>query len=82
MTHEEITEKVCDLVARHLEVRDEFVGPETDLPVDLGADSLDMVEIVMLLEDSFEIEILETDPTEFRTVADLVKAVEEGLSKR
>ena len=81
MTHEEITEKVCDLVSKHLELPLAFVGPDTDLGVDLLADSLDMVELVMLMEDSFEIDIMETDVTIYHTVGDLVKAVEDAMSR-
>ncbi len=55
--NQEIFEKVKSIVAEQLEVDKETVTPEASFANDLGADSLDTVELVMALEEEFDIEI-------------------------
>ena len=50
---------------------------ESEFGNDLGADSLDRVELVMALEDAFEVEILDTDAEKFQKVSDVVAFLEE-----
>lgn len=57
MSQQEIFEKVKEIVAEQLEVDPSTIKPESDFIADLGADSLDIVELVMALEEGFEIEI-------------------------
>ncbi len=57
MTKDEILSKVQKIVAEQLSVDEETVKPEANFANDLGADSLDTVELVMALEEAFEIEI-------------------------
>lgn len=80
MTHEDTVNTVCKLVQHVLDTAEFAVGEDTDLAVDLLADSLDYVEIFMALEDEFDIEIMENEPAKFKTVSALVKLVESKLN--
>lgn len=77
MTQEEIFKKVTDVLVAKLEVKAEDVKPESEFGNDLGADSLDRVEVVMALEDEFEVEILDSDAEKFLKVSDVVAFLEE-----
>lgn len=79
MTHEETVNTVCKAVQNIVDTAEFAVGEDTDIWVDLGADSLDYMEIFMALEDEFDIEIMENEPAKFKTVSDLVKLVEGKL---
>ena len=72
MTQEEIFKKITDVIVSKLEVKAEDVKMESEFSNDLGADSLDRVELVMALEDEFEVEILDSDAEKFQKVADVV----------
>jgi len=77
----EVIQKVHELVRDHLEASksfEKFVGDE-HLINDLGADSLDMIELVMLIEDEFDIEISEDAMEKIDTVGDLVNAAKLGV---
>lgn len=76
MTQEEIFKKVTDVIVAKLEVKAEDVKPESEFGNDLGADSLDRVELVMALEDEFEVEILDSDAEKFLKVSDVVAFLE------
>lgn len=76
MTQEEIFKKVTDVIVAKLEVKAEDVKPESEFGNDLGADSLDRVELVMALEDEFEVEILDSDAEKFLKVSDVVAFME------
>lgn len=71
--NEEILKKVIDVIVAKLEVKAEDVKPESEFGNDLGADSLDRVELVMALEDEFEVEILDSDAEKFQKVSDVVE---------
>ena len=77
MTQEENFKTVTDVLVAKLEVKAEDVKPESEFGNDLGADSLDRVEVVMALEDEFEVEILDSDAEKFTKVADVVAFLEE-----
>ena len=74
--NEEIFKKVTDVIVAKLEVKAEDVKPESEFGNDLGADSLDRVELVMALEDEFDIEILDSDAEKFQKVSDVVAFLE------
>ena len=74
--HEEIFKKVTDVIVAKLEVKAEDVKPESEFGNDLGADSLDRVELVMALEDEFDVEILDSDAEKFQKVSDVVAFLE------
>ena len=70
-------DKIKDIIIEQLQVDESDVNMDTNLMKDLSADSLDAVEIIMAIEDTFGIEIPDEDAEKFQTVEDLVKYVEE-----
>ena len=64
-----VTERVMDIVATQLGVSKEQITPETNFVNDLGADSLDQVELVMELEEEFDINIPDDAAEKIQTVA-------------
>ncbi|MBW4552656.1 MAG: acyl carrier protein [Aphanocapsa sp. GSE-SYN-MK-11-07L] len=72
MTQEEIFAKVKTIVADQLSVDAGDVKPEANFANDLSADSLDVVELVMALEEEFDIEIPDEAAEEIKTVQDAV----------
>ena len=66
------------IIIDQLQVEESDVNMDTNLMKDLSADSLDAVEIIMAIEDTFGIEIPDEDAEKFQTVEDLVKYVEEN----
>ena len=78
--NQEIFEKVQSIVAEQLEKPLEEVTPEANFANDLGADSLDTVELVMALEDKFEIEIPDEAAEKISTVQAAVDYIAEKLS--
>jgi acyl carrier protein len=69
-------EKVRDVIVRELSVPESKVTEEATFDGDLSADSLDVVELVMALEDEFDVEIPEDDAEKIRTVGDAVRYLE------
>ena len=65
-------EKVCKLLAEQLNIPEEKITPESDVIKDLGADSLDVVELMMALEDEHGITLPESDVERMKTVQDIV----------
>ena len=72
-----IFETVRELLAHQLEVSPESITPETDIFEDLGADSLDIVDLVMSLEEEFDCEIPDEEIENIKTVGDIVKYIED-----
>lgn len=70
-----IAERVKKIVAEQLGVEEEQVTAEASFMDDLGADSLDTVELVMALEEEFDIEISDEDAEKIQTVKDAVDYV-------
>jgi acyl carrier protein len=73
----ELTEKVMDIVCKQLNVSKDKLTPETSFVNDLSADSLDLVELVMELEDQFGVSIPDEDAEKIQTIGDAIKYVEE-----
>ncbi|RMH15745.1 MAG: acyl carrier protein [Gemmatimonadetes bacterium] len=69
--------KVKEIIINELGVDPEKVTPEASFVDDLGADSLDTVELVMAFEEEFGIEIPDEDAEQMRTVGDAIKYIEE-----
>lgn len=67
--------EVTKILAEHLHVNEELVNPESKLTDELGADSLDSIDIVMSLETRFNIEISEEEAQSVKTVSDIVTIV-------
>jgi acyl carrier protein len=77
MSQEEIFEKVRGIVAEQLSVDAAEVSADSNFQNDLGADSLDTVELVMALEEAFDIEIPDEAAEGITTVGDAVKYIQE-----
>ena len=80
MSQEAILEKVRSIVAEQLSVESGEIKPDSNFQNDLGADSLDTVELVMALEEAFDIEIPDEAAEGIATVGDAVKYIEEKQS--
>ncbi len=65
-------EKVCNMLGEQLGIPAESIRPEQEVVKDLGADSLDVVELMMALEDEYGITLPETDVENIKTVQDIV----------
>ncbi len=76
----DVAQKVIKIVAEQLGVREDEIKPESSFVNDLGADSLDTVELVMALEDEFGMEIPDEDAEKISTVGDAIKYIEEKMA--
>ena len=70
-------DKIRSIIMEQLSVGESMVTMDTNMMKDLEADSLDAVEIIMAIEDEFDIEVPDEDAEKFQTVTDIVKYVEE-----
>ena len=67
---------IRDIIVEQLNVEESMVTEDTNLMKDLEADSLDAVEIIMAIEEQFDIEIPDDEAEKFQTVGDLVEYVD------
>jgi acyl carrier protein len=81
MSEKSIEEKVKDIIVEQLGVNPEQVTPTASFIEDLGADSLDTVELVMAFEEEFNVEVPDEDAEKLQTVGDVVKYIEEKTTK-
>ena len=72
-----VFDKIKDIIVEQLSVDESMVTMETNLMKDLEADSLDAVEIIMAIEEEYDIEIPDEEAEKFQLVGDLVRYVEE-----
>jgi acyl carrier protein len=77
-----VDEKVKDIIAEQLGVKKEEIKAESSFIDDLGADSLDTVEVVMALEEEFGIEIPDEDAEKITTVGEAVKYIEDKVKSK
>ena len=75
-------DKVREIIVEQLGVKPEEVTPEASFVDDLGADSLDTVELVMAFEEEFGIEIPDEEAEKIRNVGDAIKYLEEKLASK
>ena len=71
-----VLEKVKVILAEQFDIDEDSLTGDTDLQDDLGADSLDVVDLLMSIEDEFEIEIPDEEIEHIRTVGELVNYIE------
>ena len=81
MSEKPVDQKVKDIIVEQLSVNAEQVTPEAKFIEDLGADSLDIVELVMAFEEEFSVEVPDSDAEKLLTVGDVVKYIEDKQSK-
>lgn len=74
-------DKVRKMLAEQLNIPVEKVLPESRVIEDLGADSLDVVEMLMLLEDEFDVTVSDEESVKLSTVSDIVKVIESKTKK-
>ena len=82
MTDNEILDKVTTIVCNQLDVEKEQVKPAASFINDLGADSLDIVELVMELEEAFEMSIPDEDAEKIRTVGEAVAYIKKNAGEK
>ena len=78
MSSEEVLEKVKGIIVEQLGVSESAVTMEASFIDDLGADSLDIVELVMALEEEFDMEIPDEDAEKIVTVSDVVDYIKDN----
>ncbi|MBI3358998.1 MAG: acyl carrier protein [Nitrospirae bacterium] len=75
----ELYERVKKIICEQLDVEDEDVKPESSFVDDLGADSLDTVELVMALEEEFSVEIPDEDAEKITTVQNAIDYIKDKM---
>jgi acyl carrier protein len=82
MAEKSIEEKVKDIIVEQLGVNPDQVTSQASFIEDLGADSLDIVELVMAFEEEFGVEVPDEDAEKLQTVGDVIKYIEDKSSKQ
>lgn len=79
MSSEEVFDKVKEIIVEQLGVAETAITPDASFIDDLGADSLDIVELIMALEEEFDLEIPDADAEKVVTVGDVVDYIKENV---
>ena len=79
MPKQEILDKVTKILVDQLDVKPEEVVLEANFLEDLNADSLDIVELILVMEEEFNLQIPDEDAEKIQTVGDAVKYIEEHI---
>ena len=77
-----VQDKITEIIVEQLGVKAEEVVPEASFVDDLGADSLDTVELVMALEEEFGIEIPDEDAEKIQTVGDAIRYISQKTASK
>ncbi|MEI8256057.1 MAG: acyl carrier protein [Deltaproteobacteria bacterium] len=78
----DIGQRVKEIIAKNLDVDANDIKPESSFINDLGADSLAIVELVLALEEEFELDIPDDETEKIRTVHDAIEYIQTHSSKR
>jgi len=81
MDMKQLEEKVKDIIVEELGIERDKLKPEASFMEDLGADSLDTVELVMAFEKEFDIDIPDEEAEKLRTVGDAMKYLHDKMGK-
>lgn len=76
-----VEEKVKEVIIEQLNITEEECVPDAAFIDDLGADSLDIVELIMAMEDNFGMDISDDDLMKIRTVQDIIDYIKERMSQ-
>ena len=76
-----VEEKVKKIICEQLDVPEEDVVPEASFVDDLGADSLDQVELIMAMEEEFDLSVPDEDAEKIATVQDAIDYIKNGMKK-
>ena len=76
-----VFDKIKDMIVEQLDVEEDAVTMEASITDDLGADSLDVVDLVMSIEESFDVEIPDEEVENIKTVGDIVKYIENKVEE-
>lgn len=76
-----VFDKIKDIIVEQLDVEEDAVTMEASITEDLGADSLDVVDLVMSIEESFNVEIPDEEVENIKTVGDIVKYIENKVEE-
>ena len=76
-----VFDKIKDIIVEQLAVEEDAVTMEASITDDLGADSLDVVDLVMSIEESFDVEIPDEEVENIKTVGDIVKYIENKVEE-
>lgn len=71
-----VFEKIRQILCEQLDIEEDEVTMDSNIAMDLGADSLDVVDLVMTIEDEFEIEVPDEEVENIKTVGDVVNYIE------
>ena len=81
MSSEEVFDKVKEIIVEQLGVAETAITPDASFIDDLGADSLDIVELIMALEEEFDLEIPDADAEKIVTVGDVVDYIKDHVEQ-
>lgn len=76
-----VFDKIKDIIVEQLDVEEDAVTMEASITDDLGADSLDVVDLVMSIEESFDVEIPDEEVENIKTVGNIVKYIENKVEE-
>jgi len=81
MTPKQIEEKVRKIIVEQLDISEEDILPESSFKDDLGADSLELLDLVMKMEEEFDIQISDEDAEEIISVQDAIERIEKNMPR-
>jgi len=74
-----IFDRVKEIISEELGIEEEEINIDSDISEDLGADSLDAIELIMAVEEEFDVEIADSEATKIKKVSDIVSYLEKAI---